>query len=53
MNRFTFKTLAECIEAAGLADALSGGKFTVFAPTDAAFVEYLDTTKQTKEQLLV
>ena len=53
MNRFTFKTLAEAIEAAGLVDALNGGKFTVFAPTDAAFVEYFDTTKQTKETFLV
>jgi len=53
MNRFTFKTLAEAIEVAGLADTLSGDKkFTVFAPTDAAFVEYFDTTKQTKEQFL-
>jgi uncharacterized surface protein with fasciclin (FAS1) repeats len=33
-----FKTLVAALEAAGLADALSGaGPFTVFAPTDAAF----------------
>ena len=53
MNRFTFKTLAEAIETAGLFDALSGGKLTIFAPTDAAFAEYFDTTKQTKEAFLV
>jgi uncharacterized surface protein with fasciclin (FAS1) repeats len=33
-----FRTLVAAVEAAGLADALSGdGPFTVFAPTDAAF----------------
>ena len=32
-----FKTLVAAITAAGLVDALSGGKFTVFAPTDEAF----------------
>ena len=35
-----FKTLVAAIQAAGLADALSGeGPFTVFAPTDAAFAK--------------
>ena len=38
-NRFTFKTLYKAIAAAGLEDTLSGGSFTVFAPTDAAFAE--------------
>ncbi len=38
-------TLAAAVEAAGLADALSGaGPFTVFAPTDAAFAELPDGT---------
>ncbi|MCJ8190502.1 fasciclin domain-containing protein [Sphingomicrobium aestuariivivum] len=33
-----FETLVTAVQAAGLADALSGdGPFTVFAPTDAAF----------------
>ena len=35
-----FKTLASLLETAGLVDTLSGkGKFTVFAPTDAAFAK--------------
>lgn len=35
-----FKTLVAAIQAAGLADALSGdGPFTVFAPTDKAFAK--------------
>lgn len=34
----SFKTLVAAVQAAGLADTLSGeGPFTVFAPTDAAF----------------
>jgi hypothetical protein len=28
------QTLAEAIEVAGLSEALSGGSFTIFAPTD-------------------
>lgn len=32
-----FSTLCSAIEAAGLADALSSGHWTVFAPTNAAF----------------
>jgi uncharacterized surface protein with fasciclin (FAS1) repeats len=36
----TFKTLVAAVQAAGLADTLSGpGPFTVFAPTDAAFAK--------------
>jgi uncharacterized surface protein with fasciclin (FAS1) repeats len=35
-----FKTLVSLVEAAGLAETLSGkGSFTVFAPTDAAFAK--------------
>lgn len=35
-----FKTLAKALEAADLVNALSGtGRFTVFAPTDAAFAK--------------
>ena len=35
-----FKTLVEAVEAAGLAETLSGkGPFTVFAPTDEAFAK--------------
>ncbi len=36
----SFTTLVAAVKAAGLADTLSGpGKFTVFAPTDAAFAK--------------
>jgi uncharacterized surface protein with fasciclin (FAS1) repeats len=36
----SFKTLVSLVKQAGLADTLaSGGKFTVFAPTDAAFAK--------------
>jgi uncharacterized surface protein with fasciclin (FAS1) repeats len=36
----TFKTLVAAVQAAGLADALSGpGPLTVFAPSDAAFAK--------------
>jgi len=38
-------TLVDLVIQAGLADALSGeGPFTVFAPTDDAFLEFLDGT---------
>jgi uncharacterized surface protein with fasciclin (FAS1) repeats len=36
-NTAGFTTLCAAVKAAGLADELSAGKFTVFAPTDAAF----------------
>lgn len=38
-NRFTFKSLYKAIDAAGMVDMLSGGDYTVFAPSDAAFEE--------------
>jgi uncharacterized surface protein with fasciclin (FAS1) repeats len=34
-----FKTLVAAVQAAGLAETLSGGSFTVFAPTDEAFAK--------------
>jgi uncharacterized surface protein with fasciclin (FAS1) repeats len=34
-----FDTLVAAVQAAGLADALSSGEWTVFAPTDAAFAK--------------
>jgi uncharacterized surface protein with fasciclin (FAS1) repeats len=38
-----FKTLVQAVEAAGLAETLSGtGPFTVFAPTDEAFAKLPD-----------
>jgi hypothetical protein len=52
-NTLSLQTLAEAIEVAGLADALSGGSFTIFAPTDNAFLEYFDAAKTTKEAFLV
>jgi uncharacterized surface protein with fasciclin (FAS1) repeats len=45
-----FKTLVAAVQAAGLADTLSGpGPFTVFAPTDEAFAKL---PKGTVEELL-
>lgn len=38
-NPEEFNTLVAAVLAAGLAEALSGGSLTVFAPTDAAFAE--------------
>jgi uncharacterized surface protein with fasciclin (FAS1) repeats len=50
-----FSTLLAAVEAAGLAETLSGdGPYTVFAPTDAAFAELpagtLDTLLQPENQ---
>lgn len=39
VNNGNFDTLAAAVVYAGLADALSGGEWTVFAPTDDAFAE--------------
>jgi uncharacterized surface protein with fasciclin (FAS1) repeats len=48
-----FTTLVAAIEAAGLAETLSGpGPFTVFAPTDEAFAAALDSLGLTAEELL-
>lgn len=52
MNRFTFKTLAEAIEVAGLTDALSGGSLTIFAPHDNGFAEYFEAVGVSKEDFL-
>lgn len=38
----TFTTLVSAVTAAGLADTLSGGEYTVFAPTDEAFQPLVD-----------
>lgn len=49
----TFSVLVEAVVTANLAGALSGsGPFTVFAPTDAAFVAALGELGVTKEALL-
>ncbi|MEL7241114.1 MAG: fasciclin domain-containing protein [Cyanobacteria bacterium J06573_2] len=37
----SFDTLVKAVQAAGLADTLASGSFTVFAPTDQAFEESL------------
>lgn len=48
-----FTVLLEALVTADLAGALGGeGPFTVFAPTDAAFVELLGALELTKEELL-
>ncbi len=48
-----FSILVEAVVAAGLAETLSGaGPFTVFAPTNDAFVALLGELKVTKEALL-
>lgn len=46
-------TLVAALEAVGLADALSGdGPFTVFAPNNAAFEDYLGEMGMTVEDAL-
>jgi uncharacterized surface protein with fasciclin (FAS1) repeats len=47
-----FSILVEAVVAAGLADAVSGGTLTVFAPTNDAFAALLAELKVTKEALL-
>ena len=48
-----FSVLVEAVVAAGLADDLSGaGPFTVFAPTNDAFVAALGELGMTKDELL-
>ncbi|MEF8779047.1 MAG: fasciclin domain-containing protein [Haloferacaceae archaeon] len=48
-----FDVLVEAVQEAGLVDALSGNRqLTVFAPTDEAFGELLDTLGISKEELL-
>jgi transforming growth factor-beta-induced protein len=48
-----FTTLVAAVEAAGLAETLSGpGPFTVFAPTDEAFAAALESLGLTAEELL-
>jgi uncharacterized surface protein with fasciclin (FAS1) repeats len=49
----SFSVLVEAVVAAGLVSTLSGsGPFTVFAPTNDAFVALLDELKISKEALL-
>jgi uncharacterized surface protein with fasciclin (FAS1) repeats len=48
-----FSILVEALNAAGLADDLAGpGPFTVFAPTNSAFTNFLQEFGLTKEQFL-
>ena len=48
-----FSILVEAVKAAGLVDTLNGaGPFTVFAPTNDAFVALLGELKVSKEALL-
>ncbi len=48
-----FSLLVEAVQAAGLAGALSSpdANFTIFAPTNAAFMKVLQETGMSKEQL--
>ncbi|WP_201617575.1 fasciclin domain-containing protein [Psychrobacter immobilis] len=48
-----FSLLVEAVQAAGLASALSdpNANYTIFAPTNAAFMQALAETKMTKAQL--
>jgi uncharacterized surface protein with fasciclin (FAS1) repeats len=46
-----FSILVEALIAAGLVDTVKGGTFTVFAPTNAAFVSALGELGVTKDQL--
>ncbi len=48
-NNSDFSTLVAAVKAAGLAETLSGGEFTVFAPTNEAFAKL---PKGTVENLL-
>ncbi len=43
----SFQTLVKLVAAADLAEALSSGEFTVFAPTDEAFAKLPDGTAET------
>jgi len=47
-----FSTLVEALEKAKLVNALEGGPFTVFAPTNAAFAAYLQGSGVTQGELL-
>ena len=52
-SRDDLTTLVAAIEAAGLADTLAGdGPFTIFAPTDAAFADYLGEMGMSVEDAL-
>jgi len=47
-----FSTLVAAVQAAGLAETLSGGEFTIFAPTNGAFETLLSDLGVTADQLL-
>lgn len=48
----TFVVLTEAVAAAGLADELSSGEFTLFAPNDGAFLTFLNDQDMSYSQLL-
>ncbi|HSG19043.1 MAG TPA: fasciclin domain-containing protein, partial [Anaerolineae bacterium] len=52
VNNGNFDTLVAAVVYAGLADALSGGEWTVFAPTDDAFAAALEALGISAEELL-
>jgi transforming growth factor-beta-induced protein len=51
INTPEFSILTEAVVAAGLVETLSSGEWTVFAPSNAAFVEALGALGMTKDQL--
>lgn len=44
--------LVEAVQKAGLLDTLSGGSFTIFAPTDQAFTNLFGVVKASKDEAL-
>jgi uncharacterized surface protein with fasciclin (FAS1) repeats len=48
----TFVVLTEAVAAAGLADELASGEFTLFAPNDGAFLTFLNDQDMSYGQLL-
>ena len=48
----TFVVLTEAVAAAGLADELSSGEYTLFAPNDGAFLTFLNDQDMSYAQLL-
>jgi uncharacterized surface protein with fasciclin (FAS1) repeats len=52
MGNPDFSTLVAAVKAADLVETLSGGSFTVFAPTNSAFSKALSALNLTAEQLL-
>jgi uncharacterized surface protein with fasciclin (FAS1) repeats len=52
ISQDTFVVLTEAVAAAGLADELSSGEYTLFAPNDGAFLTFLNDQDMSYAQLL-